>query len=232
MTKADLDPAEIKNLLPGYGAAEVERLIKATRPSSVTRQWGRLSSIFTANLGVEYFGASDEAIAAAEASMGRWPAELRELYRCVERADHRRGMLLLPPQFELLSVAQVEKRHEFWAEATRNPAFGSPVDVEAEMAKPAGTAVGAMLPGFIPFANDDADTLFVDARSGPFHGCVNLWPDADVARLPPIWRSLSAMLEDLAFALERNTTMSMRLSGWNRYQPYVEGDRLVWEALP
>ncbi|KAA0925106.1 MULTISPECIES: SMI1/KNR4 family protein [unclassified Rhodococcus (in: high G+C Gram-positive bacteria)] len=230
MTKADLDPAEIENLWPGYGAAEVKRLIKATRPSSVTRQWGRLSSILTANLGVEYFGATDEAIEAAEASTCRWPTELRELYRCVERADHRRGMLLLPPQLELMPVAQVEKRHEFWVEANRNLAFGRRIDIEAEMAKPAGTAAGAMLPGFIPFANDDADTLFVDARSGPLHGCVNLWPDADVARRPPIWRSLSAMLEDLVFALERNTTMSMRLTGWSRYQPYVEGDRLVWEA--
>lgn len=231
MNSSDLDPAEIKRLLPDYTAAEVERLVTATRPSSVARQWARLSPLLTANLGVEYFGADDQTIADVEAATCSWSDEVRELYRCVERASDRRGMLLLPPQFELMSLSQVEKQHAFWDHFNKTPAYGLPIDLDVEMAKPSGSASGAMLPGFIPFANQDADTLFVDTRSGPLHGCVNLWPDADVARQPPIWRSLSAMLEDLAFSLERNTPMAMRLSLWHRFQPYVESDRLVWEQL-
>jgi len=225
----DLDPTEMKRLLPDFSSADVNRLLRATRPSSVTRQWARLSRLLTANLGVQYFGASDEAIAEAEAATCAWPEEVRELYRCVERADDRRGMLLLPPNFELLSLSQVEKTHAFWDQSNRNPEYGAPVDLAAEMNKPAGSAARTMLPGFLPFAKDDADTLFVDTRSGPLHGCVNLWPDADVAWRPPIWRSVSAMLEDLAFSLERNTPIAMRISLWSQFQPYVEGDRLVWE---
>ncbi|WP_143546057.1 MULTISPECIES: hypothetical protein [unclassified Rhodococcus (in: high G+C Gram-positive bacteria)] len=121
MNDADLDPTEMKSLLPDFSAAEVKRLLGATRPSSVTRQWARLSRLLTANLGVEYFGASDEAIADAEAATCPWPEEVRELYRCVERADDRRGMLLLPPNFELLPVSQVKKQHAFWDQFNRNP---------------------------------------------------------------------------------------------------------------
>ncbi|WP_305091405.1 hypothetical protein [Prescottella sp. R16] len=40
------------------------------------------------------------------------------------------------------------------------------------------------------------------------------------------------MLDDLAFCLERNTPMAMRLSTWGKYQPYVEDDLLVWERVP
>ncbi len=39
------------------------------------------------------------------------------------------------------------------------------------------------------------------------------------------------MLDDLAFALERNTTMAMRVSLWSTYQPYIEDHRLEWELV-
>ncbi|WP_032402324.1 SMI1/KNR4 family protein [Rhodococcoides fascians] len=231
MEPSDLGRVQLSQLLPDYDIAEVKRLIKATRPSSVTRQWARLSPILTANIGVEYLGADDTAIAEVEAATCPWPEELRELYRCVERADDRRGMLLLPPNFEVFSLARVKKTHAFWGQLNKRSAYGASVDVDDEMAKPAGSSAGAMLPGFIPFANDDGDTLFVDTRSGPLRGCVNLWPDADVAWRPPIWRSLSAMLEDLVFSLERNAPMAMRTSQWSRFQPFTEGDRLVWDRV-
>ncbi|MCZ4561930.1 hypothetical protein O4160_13900 [Rhodococcus sp. IEGM 1401] len=95
-----------ERLLPDFSAAEVERLLNATRPWSVTSQWERLSRFLTANLKVENFGVSDKAITEAELAMCPLAEEVRELYRCVERVDDRRGMLLLPPSFELLPVSQ------------------------------------------------------------------------------------------------------------------------------
>lgn len=225
----DLTPATITQILPVADAGDVKRLSKSTRPTSVTRQWARLQPLLTLNLKVDYFGASEEDI--AEAATCPWPDELRELYRCVERADDRRGMLLLPPSFEVLPLSGLVSLHALWGRLSSSPVYGVPVDVASEMAKPAGSPAADMLPGFIPFASSDANTLFVDTRPGPLHGSVNLWPDQDWPREPPLWRSPSAMLDDLASALERNAPLAMRMALWGKYQPYVEDDRLVWEPL-
>lgn len=235
MSDSDLAPQSVLQILPHATAEEVRRMTESTPPSSVSRQWSRLHPILTANLRLEYYGASDEHIAAAEAATCPWTEEMRELYSCVEHADHRRGMLLLPQQFEILSLDRVMELHALWARLSHNPNYADPVEtaseIAAEMAEPAGSPASTMLPGFIPFASSDADTLFVDTRHGPLHGSVNLWPDGGNAYQPPIWRSPSAMLENLVFALERNTPMSTRYYLWAKYQPYIEGDRLVWEPL-
>lgn len=229
MSDSDLDPATILQILPRAETDDVHRLVTSTRPTCVKRQWERLRPVLTTNLQVEYFGATDEDITAAETATCPWTDEPREIYRCVERADDRRGMLLLPSAFELLSLDRLVEVHALWGRLADEPRYGPADDVAAEMTKPAGTPTATMLPGFIPVASSDADTLFVDTRHGPLHGSVNLWLDQDWAYKPPLWRSPSAMLDDLAFALERNTTMAMRMSDWSTYQPYIEDHRLVWE---
>lgn len=141
------------------------------------------------------------------------------------------GCFYCPPAFELLSLDRLVEMHALWGRLAGEPSYGPADDVAAEVTKPAGTPAATMLPGFIPFASSGADTLFVDTRHGPLHGSVNLWPDQDWVYKPPLWRSPSAMLDDLAFALERNTTMAMRVSLWSTYQPYIEDHRLDWELV-
>jgi len=80
MSDGDLDPADIKRVLPKIDAAEMKRLLASTLPSSVTDQWNRLSTLLIANLNVEYFGASDEVIDDAEAAT--FPCEQARGFAC------------------------------------------------------------------------------------------------------------------------------------------------------
>ncbi|MBY6540320.1 hypothetical protein HQ325_16725 [Rhodococcus sp. BP-349] len=228
MVRNELDPMQVASILHTSDAREVKRFLSSPPPSSVRTQWSRVSSILSANLGVAYFGADDAAIEEAERATCPWTDEIRELYRCVEHADHRRGLVLMPLGFEFMSLKSVVSHHELFVRLNVNPFYGEPPDIETEMAKPAGSP-GPMLPGFVAFAKAGADTLFVDTRSGPLHGCVNLLPDGDAPWQAPLWRSPSAMLEQLAFSLERNATFEMRTASWGKYQPYIEGDQLVWD---
>lgn len=228
----DLDPHTLRQILPAADSDDVHRLATSTPPTSIEHQWNRLRLLLTTNLRVEYVGASAEDVAVAEDATCPWPAEVRELYRHVADADDRRGMLLLPPGFELLSLERVVQVHALWQRLAREQMHEAGDDIAEEMAQPAGSPTAVMLPGFIPFARRDADTLFVDTRHGPLHASVNLWPDQDWVHRLPLWRSLSAMLDNLASCLERNAPMAMRMSEWARYQPYVEDDQLVWEPVP
>ncbi|KQU29439.1 MULTISPECIES: hypothetical protein [unclassified Rhodococcus (in: high G+C Gram-positive bacteria)] len=229
MANDDLDAAEIATILTSADASDVARLLRTPAPSSVDIQWARVSAILEANIGVSFRGATDADIAAAEKATCPWTDEVRDLYHRAELTPEQRGIALIPPGFELLSLDRLLSDHRLWIDFNANPAFGEPIDMDEEMAKPAGSPAPMMLPGFVAFAKSNADTLFVDTRTGPLHGCVNIHPDADAPWKPPLWRSLSAMLEQLAFSLERNTTFDMRVTLWSKYQPFIEGTRLVWE---
>jgi hypothetical protein len=224
------EAAEIETILTSAGAGDVARLLATPAPSSVDKQWARVSAILEANIGVSFRGATDADIAAAEKATCPWTDELRDLYRRAEPTAEQRGIALMPPGFELFSLKRSMNDHRLWIDFNANPAFGEPIDMDAEMGKPAGSSAPMMLPGFVAFASSNADTLFVDTRTGPLHGCVNIHPDADAPWQPPLWRSVSAMLEQLAFSLERNTTFDIRITGWSKYQPFIESTRLVWEC--
>ena len=232
MTDRDLDPHTIRQILPAADSDDVHRLATSTPPSSIEHQWTRLRPILTTNLRVDYAGAGAEDVAAAEDATCPWPQEIRQLYRHVAGSDDRRAMLLLPPGFELLSLERVVQVHALWQRLARAQIPENGDGIAEQMAHPAGSPTAVMLPGFVPFARSDADTLFVDTRHGPLHASVNLWPDQDWVHRPPLWRSLSAMLDDLASSLERNAPMAMRISEWVHYQPYIDDDRLIWEPVP
>ncbi|MGV9748401.1 hypothetical protein ACWDTG_26440, partial [Rhodococcus zopfii] len=78
MSNSDLDLATVLRILPRAEADDVDRLVTSTRPTSVRRQWERLRPVLTTNLHVEYFGATDEAITAAETATCPWTDEMRE----------------------------------------------------------------------------------------------------------------------------------------------------------
>lgn len=81
-----------------------------------------MSSILEANLGVSFRGATDADIAAAEKETCPWTEELRDLYRRAEPTVEQRGIALMPPGFELLSLNRSVSDHRLWIDFNANPA--------------------------------------------------------------------------------------------------------------
>lgn len=84
------------------------------------------------------------------------------------------------------------------------------------------TPAGVFLPQFVPIADRDATTLFIDTRAGDLFGCVTEYVDESADDGGPLWGSLTAMLTDLADSLEAGTVFL-------RYQPAVVTGELIWE---
>ncbi|MDJ0362433.1 hypothetical protein [Rhodococcus sp. H29-C3] len=75
---------------------------------------------------------------------------------------------------------------------------------------------------FVPFAGIDGNLLFVDTRPGPSHGCVTDFDEAGADDGGPQWVSISAMLTDLADALESGHPFA---GAWT---PSVVDGQLKW----
>ncbi|MFI6168461.1 hypothetical protein ACIBCN_16890 [Nocardia sp. NPDC051052] len=87
---------------------------------------------------------------------------------------------------------------------------------------PAGTPAGVFLPQFVPIADRDATTLFIDTRGGELFGCVTEYADENADDEGPLWVSLTAMLTDLADSLKTGTAFI-------RYRPTAVAGELIWE---
>ncbi|PRX99013.1 SMI1/KNR4 family protein SUKH-1 [Allonocardiopsis opalescens] len=112
------------------------------------------------------------------------------------------GGRLIPPGYAPHDIDGVvdtrESLLETWMEGVPED------DIAALLAQPAGTPVAGWLPVWLPVAGDGGGgELFVDLRSGPLNGCVMRWDKVETAEFDPLWPSVSAMLSDIADALER-----------------------------
>lgn len=143
-----------------------------------------------------------------------WPAELRELYRLVDGSPTDQLWAGVIPGWDFMPLASVEETREMYAD------FDWDDDDPGD--QPAGEPAFAFLPAFVPIGDDYTGcTLFVDCRPGQLYGCVTEYMREDAAVDGPTWPSVSAMLEDIADALEGGNAS-------NGYRPTVEEGLLTW----
>ncbi|WP_032376100.1 SMI1/KNR4 family protein [Rhodococcoides fascians] len=176
----------------------------STPATDVGQQWARVAQWLNVHQTHQpAAGAEPEAITEAEARSGvTWPTELRELFRQVNGIPADSWFPLFPSH-HLFDLEQViderEVELEVWSQ------FGD----EAEQGgSNAGDPAGTWLPEFIPFAGVDGYFLFVDSRPGPLWGCVSEFEKVGADDRGPQWISLSAMLADLADALDTGGTFA------------------------
>lgn len=129
------------------------------------------------------------------------PSDLVTWWRMSCGVTNHRGGLLIPPNYVPYAVDDAvdtrESLLEVWLEGVPED------DVAALVDQPAGTPVAGWLPVWLPIAGDGCGgDLFVDLRSGPLSGCVMRWDKVETAEFEPLWPSVSAMLGDIAAALE------------------------------
>lgn len=194
-----------------------------TLPGSVTTQWTRILDTLRRN-GIDTSvvtggGASATAITAAAAATGvEWPAELLELYGLVDGESDRSPLF---PSERLLPVPELVESHSMmvgiWREVAADMGFDPPA------AAVAGEIAGTFRPEFLPFAGLDGYWLVVDTRPGELHGCVTYFDKVEADSGGPQWRSISAMLTDLADSLETGG----RFGRW--WVPAVVDGSLTWE---
>jgi cell wall assembly regulator SMI1 len=167
---------------------------------------------------------------AEAATGGAWPEDLRAWYRLADGTERITAGGLLP--FYLpLPLATVMEHWAMWQRIWAEIAAASPhaaewYDTPRLETEPAGTAAMMFLPSFVPIAEDlCGNDLFVDTRQGRLRGCVTEFAKGDTDSRGPRWRSVTAMLAELATALAQGRT----IGGW---RPRVEDGRLDWDVAP
>lgn len=192
----------------------------ATPSGSVVEQWNRIAVWLRSALSdVTITPASEEAIDAANRDTAvTWHDELRSFYTLINGFPHDNWVSLLPGH-ELFDLDRLidERRIELevWGE------MDAEMGVTPARWSPAGTPLGTFVPEFIPFAGVDGYLLFVDNRGGPLYGCVTAFDKVDADQGGPLWKSLSALLSDLADSLETGVPFDGRT-------PSVVDGKLVW----
>ncbi|MFD3431304.1 SMI1/KNR4 family protein [Nocardia fluminea] len=131
----------------------------------------------------------------------------------------------LMPGYDLLNRSRSDHIRDLWLDIAadqraRIPEFAAEFDPAALSAEPAGTACELFLPEFIPIADRDGTTLFVDTRDGELSGCVSEYT-AEGASQGWLWPSIADMFGALADSLEAQSVFM-------NYQPVVRDRTLVW----
>lgn len=181
------------------------RPIHPTPAGSVPEQWGRIADWIRDHLvGVEFRGADQQQIAAAGAATGQaWPDELVALFALVNGEPDGREICVIPG-YELFTldrvVADREQSLRIWGETARMSGLGF-----ADPPATAGFEAGTYIPAFVPIAGLDSNYLCVDTRPGPLYGTVFEFDETDADSAGPAWRSVSALLTEIADALVRGT---------------------------
>ncbi|MDJ0362427.1 SMI1/KNR4 family protein [Rhodococcus sp. H29-C3] len=193
----------------------------STPTGAVTDQWDRIALWLSTYLDTApVISAEQTAIDDAIARTGvSWPEELQALFRSVNGFPHDAWVPLLPSH-ELFDLERViDERQvelEVWGE------FAEDMDEDELSTSMAGDSAGTWLPEFVPFAGVDGNLLFVDTRPGPLRGCVTEFDKVGADDGGPQWISISALLTDLADALESGRPFA---GAWT---PSVVDGQLKW----
>lgn len=154
--------------------------------------------------------AAESVLARAETAVGvPLPADLVAWWR---RADGMRWTnphpgALLPPRFVPHSVQRALESRRMWLEV-----MSSCHEEPEPPSGPAGSPGDVWSPVWMPIAADGGGTeLFVDLRGGSAHGCVMTYDKVGAATLAPQWPSVTAMLAEVADALEKEAPVCGRL---------------------
>lgn len=196
--------------------------IQSARPGDLDAQFARIQRWAQANLGTDAFTPAD---ADVDAAQRHWPlslpADLAQLFARV-------GAYLptLMPGYDLLTVARSEQVATLWLDLVadqrhRVPEYADAFDPARLSAEPAGSASELFLPEFIPVADRDGSTLFVDTRAGDLSGCVSPY-SAEGASEGWMWPSVTAMFAALADSLEQSAIFLGA-------RPVVRDQALVWQ---
>jgi cell wall assembly regulator SMI1 len=175
--------------------------------------------------------ATDELIDDAEREVGApFPADLRAWYRQTDGiAPSPHPGTLIPQSFVSYPISYALDSRRTWLEACEMLAEeGDDIAtlIAREQAKPAGSPCYLWLPKWMPVATDYGGLdVFVDLRDGPAHGCVMTYDKVGACDEPPLWPSVSAMLHEIAEALDRDT-----VAGGCR--PTVDADKRLDWRLP
>jgi cell wall assembly regulator SMI1 len=158
--------------------------------------------------------AGGDAVAAAEAAFPvSWTSDLREWYALQDGESMEVLWRCVLPHWEILSLDGVVAEAQMWAGI---------FDGEGDAPAMAGEMAFTFLPEFVPIGDDGCgNSLFVDLRPGPLHGCVTEFSAEDPTG-DPSWPSVSGMLEDLADSLESGA----ECDGWT---PSVVEGELSWD---
>ena len=195
-----------------------------TEPGSINEQWHRITRWLNANVTTPVpTGADEAAIAAAAAATGvGWPPEVVQLYRHIDGEGDHPSVL---PAHRFLSLAELVDSHAMMVNIYADITEEIRASLDGPDASPgsAGDIAGTFLPEYIPFAGIDGYWLIVDTRAGEFSGCVTEFEKVDGDSDGAQWRSISAMLTDLADALESGTPFGR----W--WTPTVVDGTLTWE---
>ncbi|MDI6104061.1 SMI1/KNR4 family protein [Actinoplanes sp. NEAU-A12] len=145
--------------------------------------------------------ASDDDLSAVEVALGRpVPAELRHWWRMADGMN--RGVLdpLIPPLYTPLPIADALEIRDFLVNLW--PADDDELGDVDELAEVAGAPSYAFHQLFLPIAEDHCgQTMFVDLREGPWHGCIGVWDHESAWDSAVYWESITDMLTDLSKAL-------------------------------
>ncbi|MGW5918504.1 hypothetical protein ACWFPY_05890 [Nocardia fluminea] len=120
----------------------------------------------------------------------------------------------LMPGYDLLNRSRSDQIRDLWLDIAadqrdRIPEFAAEFDPAALSAEPAGIACELFLPEFIPIADRDGTTLFVDTRDGELSGCVSEYT-AEGASQGWLWPSIADMFGALADSLEAHADTARR----------------------
>ncbi|MGS2806281.1 hypothetical protein [Nocardia sp. MW-W600-9] len=130
------------------------------------------------------------------------------------------------PAHDLLTAGRAREVWAMWLDIiadqrARIPEYAAEYDPVVFSADPAGTPCELFLPSYLPIADRDGSTLFVDTRVGELSGCVGEYSATGAAERV-LWNSLSEMFEALAESLDNGTPFLGAT-------PLLRGGALVWE---
>jgi cell wall assembly regulator SMI1 len=207
---------------------------------SVEHEWARIVDWLTDNAPHTAAAlnppASDEDIAAAGAALGGdLPADLVAWWRCVDGTSAMTQ--IVPFLYDPLAIRAALSSRQIWLEVMED--FHAPADLAWLSAQPAGSVADAFVPEFLPIAADHGGCdLVVDLRPGSRWGCVREYDKVAAGEAEPLWDSVTAMLGDVAGALDNGTSAcldhdaAMRARGFDTVGGYVaviEDGHLSWE---
>jgi cell wall assembly regulator SMI1 len=143
---------------------------------------------------------SGETHGAVATAMGTsLPTDLLRWWQLTDGVQEYELDALIPPLFTPLPCATVLLRRQEWLETEERFALK---DVDRETWNIAGEPSYRIHPRWLPIAEDGCgQTMFVDLRAGPRHGCIGVWDHESAWDDGIYWDDITDMLTDVHNAL-------------------------------
>lgn len=200
-----------------------------TADQELEKQWARLIRWCQTRAPATVAGVNppaDPTVArAVETVTGQtWTPELRAWFTLHNGSDQGYAFPQIMPGYRPMTLAEIDADWHslvrIWAETT---AELENLDGHRLTDAAAGTIAFTYLPSFIPIAADDTNCrLVIDTRGGDLRGCVTEFAGESVDEGTMSWPSITAMLRDVADAVENHSPLKGRI-------PTIENGYLDWD---